>query len=690
MRLRVLHWGRTYILTWLLTGLIVGLVSPTAWGVSPGASPAPHPFSTQSTAAKPSAALSPAAVIAPTPVPLSEQQNVVSFLGAAIAWYRQLNVETGLVEEPSEALYLTADQGMAEEIVNLAFDYADAQAALIAKFGQSGQQVASAGTGSGPAALVESRLAEARGEVDNLQARVKDLRARLRITARRQRDSLARQLVAAQAEQELARSRVDFLTTMAEFERGNSPASQTNSLQAQIDALRHTLQPEAKAKAQPAAAGHEASEPNGLVGLAEHLLDLRTKVTTIEQRQDSTQSFAKVVVRTRASLEQVLTSIDASAQQLTRLALSNDRTNIDDRKKQFEQLITRRKLLGTGLLALTKQNLLLRRYADNLVQWRNQVLRHNNQVLHALLVHVTGLLLVAALIAALAVIWRRLAVRYVEDVNRRRQILKVRDVTVVILVIIVLLFNFTSELGALATVVGFAAAGIAVALQDVILSIAGYFRLSGRFGIKHGDRVELQGVRGEVVELGLTKLTLLELGGDGIQSGPTGRLVMIPNSSVFRDKFLNHPGHSLIIWRELRFTLSPDCDFRVVEKQLLEVVEAVFARYRDSARSQLQEMERNLNTRVDSSRPQSRVRLQAEGLQITLRFPVDVRTEAQVVDEISRRLLDYIAREPGLRFVPSGAPSIQMVAVAADTEDANHAQADAQEGNPAPAPRNQS
>jgi small-conductance mechanosensitive channel len=717
MRLRVLHRGRTFILTWLLTGLIVGLVSAASWGLSPAASPSPQPSSTQSAtkpsvapksaatgpalvvnqaqsaAAKPSAVSSRAAVIAPTPVPLSEQQNVVSFVGSAIAWYRQLNIETGLVEEPSEEVSLTADQGMAEEIINLAFDYADAQAALITKFGQAGQPAASTGTGSGPAALVENRLAAARGEMNTLQAQVKDLSARLRTTPRRQKDSLARQLVAAQAEQELAQSRVDFLTTMTEFERGNSSASQTNSLQAQIDALRHSLQPEAKPKAQPAATApiREAAEPTGLVGLVEHLFALRSKITTIEQRQDGTRSFVKVAARARTSLEKALKSIDDSAQQLTQLALSNDATNIADRKKQFEQLIARRKLLGTALVALTKQNLLLRRYEDNLAQWRAQVLGHSNQVLHALLVRVGGLLLVVFLIAALSFIWRRLAFRYVEDVTRRRQILKVRDVTVVILVIIVLLFNFTSELGALATVVGFAAAGIAVALQDVIMSIAGYFRLSGRFGIKHGDRVELQGVRGEVVELGLTKLTLLELGGDAIQSGPTGRLVMIPNSSVFRDKFLNHPGHSLIIWRELRFTLSPDCDFRVVEKQLLEVVEAVFARYRDSARSQLQEMERNLNTRVDSSRPQSRVRLQPEGLQITLRFPVDVRSEAQVVDEISRRLLDYIAREPGLRFVPSGTPNIQMVVVAAAAEDPNHAPADAPEGSPTPvpAPRNQ-
>ncbi|HEY2107947.1 MAG TPA: mechanosensitive ion channel family protein [Candidatus Binataceae bacterium] len=622
---------------------------------------------------------------------MSEQQNVVSFVGAAIGWYRQLNVETGLVEEPSEEVYLTADQGMAEQIVNLAFDYANAQAALIAKFGQSGQPAAGAATATGPAALMESHLAQARAQLNTLQTQVKDLSAGLRTAPRRQKDSLARQLVAAQAELELAQSRVDFLTTMADFERSNSSASQTNSLQAQIDALRHSLQPETKPKTEPAApaVATPAAEPTGLVGLAEHLLEIRTKITTLEQRQDDTKSFAKLVANTSASQGHVLASIDTSAQQLTQLALSNDSTNIAERKQQFVQLITQRKLLGTALLALTKQNLLLRRYIDNLAQWRSQVLRHNNQVLHALLMRVGGLLLVAALIAVLAMIWRNLAVRYVEDVNRRRQILKVRNVTVVILVIIVLLFNFTSELGALATVVGFAAAGIAVALQDVIMSIAGYFRLSGRFGIKHGDRVELQGVRGEVVELGMTKLTLLELGGDAIQSGPTGRLVMIPNSSVFRDKFLNHPGHSLIIWRELRFTVSPDCDFRLVEKQLLEVVEAVFARYRDSARSQLQEMERNLNIRVDSSRPQSRVRLQPDGLQINLRFPVDVRSEAQVVDEISRRLLDYIGRDPRLRFVPSGTPNIQMVVVAAD---ANHVPSDAPEGDPstAPAQRNQS
>ena len=676
----------TNVVKWLLlAGLIVALVAPAVSG-APDAptlsaavtrSPsAPSPVALERASAR-------AAKVEPTPAPITEQQQVISFLGGAIAWYRQLNLEYGLIEEPSEALYLTADVAMADEVIKLAFDYAQAEANLLAKFASAAQQPGAAPDHGSQAAALESRLTQVKDQMKATQAQVKDLTAGLKAARRAQKDAVARQLLAAQSELELESARADFLTTMGEFERGSGPASPASSLQAQIDELQRSMQPEAKPKPQ-ASVEAQSSEPNGIIGLSEHLFELRGKVATIDQRVDATAAFAKSVSATHAPLAKNLQEIDKNAEQLTQLALGDDRTTIEQRKMDFEQLIKRRKLLSAALLPLTKQQVVLRRYADNLGQWRKQVLRHTTDVLHALLLHLAGFLLLVGLIAALAIIWRMLAVRYVEDANRRRQIMKVRDVTVVILVGLILLFNFTTELGALATVVGFAAAGIAIALQDVILSIAGYFRLSGRFGIKHGDRVEVQGVRGEVVEIGLLKLTLLELGGDAFQSGPTGRLVMIPNSSVFREKFLNHPAHSLMVWRELHFTLAPDCDFRVVEKRLLEIVEAVFARYRDNAQTQLLTMERLLNIRIDSGRPQSRVRLGPSGLQITLRYPVDVRSEAQLADEISRRLLDFLAREPGLRFVPTGAPNIQSVAIVAEPAEANGAEAKVEESPAAP------
>jgi small-conductance mechanosensitive channel len=106
-------------------------------------------------------------------------------------------------------------------------------------------------------------------------------------------------------------------------------------------------------------------------------------------------------------------------------------------------------------------------------------------------------------------------------------------------IVLVIVFHFTTELAALVTALGFAAAGIAFALQNVILSIAGYFSMVSPQGIRIGDRVSLQGpfqyVQGEVAEIGLLRIKLEELAGE--PPAPTGRIVIFPNSVVFTGSF---------------------------------------------------------------------------------------------------------------------------------------------------------
>jgi len=116
-------------------------------------------------------------------------------------------------------------------------------------------------------------------------------------------------------------------------------------------------------------------------------------------------------------------------------------------------------------------------------------------------------------------------------------------VIVIVTVAMILLLHFTSELTALVTALGFAAAGIAFALQNVILSVAGYFSMVAPNGIRVGDRVSLQGpfgyVNGEVIAIGLVRIRLRELGGTDLE--PTGRLVVFPNSVVFTGSFFKQP-----------------------------------------------------------------------------------------------------------------------------------------------------
>src|SRR5207244_5013674 len=142
-----------------------------------------------------------------------------------------------------------------------------------------------------------------------------------------------------------------------------------------------------------------------------------------------------------------------------------------------------------------------------------------------------------------AILWRVATVRYITDPYRRRLSITTRNVVVAMAVVLVLVFRFATELTALVTALGFAAAGIAFALQNVILALAGYFSMVAPNGIRVGDRVSVQGpfgyVHGEVIEIGLVRLRLRELTADRLE--PTGRIVVSPNSVVFTGSFFKHP-----------------------------------------------------------------------------------------------------------------------------------------------------
>ena len=321
--------------------------------------------------------------------------------------------------------------------------------------------------------------------------------------------------------------------------------------------------------------------------------------------------------------------------------------------------------------------MILTLYVSNLQRWRASIERQSNLTLRRLLVRLAVLFGLLAAIFAAAWLWRHFTFRYVQDTRRRYQFLQARRIVLAIVVTFVILFNFANEIGALATVMGFAAAGIAVALQNVILSLAGYFFLIGKFGIKVGDRVLISGVTGDVIDIGLVKLSLMELGGNGNDRQPTGRVVVFSNAIVFQPTgnfFKQIPGTNFV-WNEVTLTLSPDCDYRLAEKRLLEAVDEVFARYRETIQRQYIEAEHQLNMAIDSPKPQSRIQLGSDGLQITIRYPAETRSAVQTADAVSRRLLDAIAREPGLKLVAAGIANIQPVTPPSVEEASTEAEA---------------
>jgi small-conductance mechanosensitive channel len=652
---------RLGVLFLLVASLALTALPP--WHAAQSADRPASPTAQTSPAAKPSVAtaLSPwesssAAKAGQPDIP--DDRAVIGFLSQVLTWHRWLSVEQEWVQEPAEVLFFSADRQSASQVVSLAFQYAKAQAAVIA-----GKPAAKAvGTGAG-AASPDTEVLRAQAEVQRLQLA-------LASAARRDRDRLNQQLAAAQSELELANTRAYFVDTMNRFEsEGRTPADR---LAAQIEELQKSVTPLQNGNSGGTAPGaiEQVSRPtgassSGILANAATWLELRNKAFDVGRRGDYTAQMMRLFDSTGAVLQTRISELESRAREIGSKAAAPASTSalIAQRKQEFEQILAQRKLLTDAAIPLEKGEVLLKRYGANLELWHQAVEQREYTVFRGLISRLIAFALTLLAIFGAGWLWRRAAIHYVTDIHRRQLLLKLRSFVIGTLFVVVLLLTFVSELGSLATVIGFGAAGVAVALQDVILSVAGYFRISGRFGIKVGDWVEIQAVRGEVVDIGLTRLTLVELDGEGGERGATGRVVVIPNSAVFREKFINRSYGSYFTWAELRLTIAPECDYRLAEKRIVDVIDEVFAKYREVARRESQEIERRLNLRVEPPKPHSRIRLTAGGIEITVRYPVDARNQSSVADEISRRLLDSLSREPGLRLVPQGVPSIQAALI---------------------------
>jgi small-conductance mechanosensitive channel len=486
-----------------------------------------------------------------------------------------------------------------------------------------------------------------------------DLKAKIAHARRREGAVLVRQLDILQSQIELAQSRVESYTAMVEFEStATAGANKLTGLSARIDELERSLPELSAGPAKPDASAAQAladargsgfSPNSGLLDAVETLLRLGREGITIEDRIAETQALSALYAKVRAPLVKQIRALNQHANELAAQDGAVDINANRRLKQEFEKLIRQHKLTVDALMPLAKLNIVLQLYVENLNRWNADVDQRSASHLRRVIVQVAalGVLLIAIFVAAF--VWRTLTFRYVQDLRRRRQLLRLRKLAVASVVSLVLVFNFTDQLGTLATVVGLAAAGIAVALQNVILSFAGYFFVTGRYGIRVGDRIQLAGVNGDVIEIGLFKLALMELAGDGSTHQPTGRVVVFPNSIVFQanGNFCRQTPGTNFAWNEFKLTLAPECDYRLAEKRLIEVVENVYSPYGDTVQRQYRELERDLNMKLESPRPQCRIRLGQNGIEMTIRYPADTRHAVQVADEISRRVLDAIAQRAG-------------------------------------------
>ena len=588
---------------------------------------------------------------------------VISYLSDVIGWRRRLGDEIRAARDPVEILFVSDDRQMADEVVKLAFAYARAEAVLLKSiYGPESGAAASARVSPGTSSSLRSLLDRRDQIVASLAAAKIRLAALQRGARNAPRAAIEQKIVTAQGEISLSQSQLDSVTALIAFESGSGPAGGA-AFNAQIDELERNVPQLASAK--PAAfASSENSQSAAVLGFFGgfgELLRLTHKDQMLDAQVKATFKLAEEVQSQRAPLLKMLQEVVSEGQTAAEQTRSNDIATLHASKRAFDDLTTRQKLISDALVPLSKQQMTLSLYIANLNRWIGFVSVRFKREVRSLILRTTGFAMLFGFIFGAAALWRVLTFRYIGDHQRRHQLMKLRRLILTIVIIMIILLDFANELGALATVMGFAAAGVALALQNVFVSVAGYFYASGRFGIRIGDRVQIAGVTGDVVELSLFKLTMMELSANSDALQPTGRVVVFANSVLFQGNanfFKPIPG-AQYEWNELRLTLAPDCDWRLAEKRVDEVVGEVFARFRDAIERDYRHVETSLNVRFETPRPHTRLHFGAGGLEIVLRYPAPIARAMESADELTRRLLDALAREPGLKLVATATPALQ-------------------------------
>jgi hypothetical protein len=582
--------------------------------------------------------------------------EVLNHLNASIDWYRHVLSGTPSTGVPSDAVYQLNAQNMAAEAVQLAFQSAQAEAPLLP-----------AATGSGAGTNTSSSLAKMQSDVEAritaLQAQIADLDQQIARAPKAKKDQLTAQRDSAEGELELRNAMKDAVAQLTQFVSANGEASKGGGLEGSINELRRSV-PElsnsgsAKAPAKPAAAAGSLPSSAGLIGEIIGLYDQLQAMHQLSQLMEETGRVRDAANKLHTPLVTTLRTTVAQGQQL---ANQNAAGAPQAQRQQFEALAARFKQIAAASVPLSQEMILLDQSNSNFLEWRQSVVHESNRILRSIVLRVLAIALAMGVVLLLSEVWRRVTFRYVSDARRRRQFLALRRVVMGFCMGLVLILGFVSEFSSLATFAGFITAGLAVGLQTILLSVAAYFFLVGRWGIRVGDRISVAGVTGDVVDVGLVRLYMMELAGTGIDLFPTGRIVVFSNSVLFQPTtplFKQLPG-SEYAWHEIVVLLNPGGKYDLVLAQLMEAVRSVHVGYRDEFQRQLGDMERRMDIPLRPPEPQEQLQYSDAGLECAVRYPVGLHQASEIDEKITRKLAEMLGQQAELQASISGLPKIR-------------------------------
>jgi small-conductance mechanosensitive channel len=259
------------------------------------------------------------------------------------------------------------------------------------------------------------------------------------------------------------------------------------------------------------------------------------------------------------------------------------------------------------------------------------------------IISVVGILLIALIMRLM----QKSAIRQIEDSDTRYRVRKLITFTGYLVVVLFISMVFRDQLGHVAVAFGVAGVGIAFALQQVILSIAGWLAISlGNF-YQIGDRVQLGGVMGDVIDVGVLRTTLMECG-DWVNSDLyNGRIVRLVNSFVFNEPVFNYSRDFPFLWDEITVPIKYGSDIKLARTILERVVVEVAGGHVAHATEAWQGMIKRYRLEHESVEPLVTLLANDNWIEFTVRYVVDYKRRRITKDKLFTRILEEFEKTAG-------------------------------------------
>jgi small-conductance mechanosensitive channel len=421
---------------------------------------------------------------------------------------------------------------------------------------------------------------------------------------------------------------VMHICVKAQDTEGVAPADVSNEAAAQERIVKETIEEAEEAKSEAESAKKELEVHKKAVEIEKKKAEVKIKEAVAAKKE------AQLLKDLAATKKEVAQAVETARQKEKEARAAQEKVGIAEEKMRVAQ--------DTAKIAEEELRLAQQRAAIAEAKVRSRYTIMQKRAIQTLIVVIIGYFLI--FLFARIINWR------IKDVKSRHIIRKNMVYFITIAIILAIFFVWSRNINSITIFLSVIGAGVALALQEVLLCMAGWFLIMVRRPFEVGDRIEMGGVKGDVIDIRLFQTSLLEIGNwvDADQS--TGRIVNIPNSEIYKKENYNYSRGFEFIWNEIKIMMTFESDWKkaeaIMNKHGIEEVKDL----EKIVKKKIDAMARHYMIYYEHLTPIVYVNIKDSGVELTLRYLTEAQRRRMTQDKLCRAILDDFAKEKDVNF----------------------------------------